>query len=77
MIKRLGVEDVVTQNTLSSYEVGRREPSLIIILQYARIAGVPTEALIDDELDLPDKLPGPVKHEEIKRLYKARRKSKK
>jgi transcriptional regulator with XRE-family HTH domain len=35
------------------YELGRREPPLPVLLKYARLAGVSTDALIDDELDLP------------------------
>jgi len=54
MIRRLGAE--VSQNTLSSYELGNREPSLLILLSYARAAGVPMEVLADDDLDLPVKL---------------------
>jgi hypothetical protein len=45
----------------------------MILLQYARGAGVPTEVLIDDELDLPEKLPGPTDHAEIRRTFAARR----
>jgi transcriptional regulator with XRE-family HTH domain len=63
MIRHLGVEDSVTQNTLSSYELGNREPSLLVILEYARVAGVHVEDLINDNTDLPAKLPGKVKHE--------------
>lgn len=37
---------------VSEYESGKREPSLPVLLQYARIAGVPMEELVDDELDL-------------------------
>jgi len=55
MISRLGVE--VTQNTLSSYELGNREPTLLILLAYARLAGVQMEVLADDEMDLTAKLP--------------------
>jgi transcriptional regulator with XRE-family HTH domain len=54
MIVRLGVE--VTQNTLSSYELGNREPSLLILLSYARAAGVTMEVLADDELNLPARI---------------------
>ena len=72
MIRRLGVEDVVTQNIFTYYESGAREPSLLTLLRYARLAGVPTEVLIDDELDLPDKLPGPTDHEDIKRKFAGR-----
>jgi len=55
---------------ISDYELGVREPSLMILLSYARLAGVHMEALVDDELDLPNKLPGMVQHESIKRQYR-------
>jgi transcriptional regulator with XRE-family HTH domain len=42
---------------LSEYESSKREPPLTVLLQYARAAGVPVEVLIDDEQDLPKKLP--------------------
>jgi transcriptional regulator with XRE-family HTH domain len=42
---------------LSGFESGKREPSLTVLLQYARTAGVPVEVLIDDEQDLPERLP--------------------
>lgn len=76
MHKRLGVEELITYTQLSRYESGLREPLLQILLQYARVAGVPTEVLIDDELELPAKLPGPTNHEAIKRTFapRARRK---
>lgn len=73
MLKRLDAEDMVAYNRISDYELGKREPPLPILLQYARAAGVPTEVLIDDELDLPDNLPGTTNHEEIKRKFAARR----
>ncbi len=75
MHSRLGAEDEIPYNRISDYEVGRNEPPLMILLKYARVAGVHVEALIDDELDLPERLPGTVKHGEIKRLYASRRKS--
>jgi transcriptional regulator with XRE-family HTH domain len=74
MLRRLGAEDMVLYNRISEYERGKREPPLPILLSYARLACVPTEALIDDDLDLPDKLPGPTDHEEIKRKFSTRRK---
>ena len=39
-------------NHISEYEIGRREPNLMLLLQYARLAEVPVENLIDDNLDL-------------------------
>jgi len=37
---------------ISDYECGRRIPSLPRLLHYSRIAGVPLEHIVDDELDL-------------------------
>jgi transcriptional regulator with XRE-family HTH domain len=56
LLKRLGVGDEIDYTTISKYELGRNEPTLIILLRYARLAGVHVETLIDDELDLPAKL---------------------
>lgn len=66
MLKRLGVEDQIDSARISGYESGLREPPLTILLQYARAAGVHVEDLIDDELDLPEKLPGTIRHKGIK-----------
>lgn len=38
------------------------EPPLPVLLSYARLVGSSTDVLIDDELDLPGKLPGEPKH---------------
>jgi transcriptional regulator with XRE-family HTH domain len=74
LLRRLQAEDQIDYTTISKYELGKNEPPLVILLQYARVAGVPTEVLIDDELDLPEKLPGPTDHAEIRRKFAARRK---
>ncbi len=39
---------------ISEFERGVREPPLIIVLRYARLAQVPMEVLVDEELSLPD-----------------------
>jgi transcriptional regulator with XRE-family HTH domain len=62
MIKQLGLADELTQSRISGYELGTREPSLPTLLLYARSAGVCVDYLIDDELELPQKLPGFPKH---------------
>ena len=41
---------------ISEFEHGKREPSLLFLLAVARLAGVPMDVLIDDELDLPERL---------------------
>ena len=58
MLRRLEAEDLIAYSQISQYETGRREPPLMILLQYARAAGVSMETLADDDLDLPDRLPG-------------------
>ncbi|HEY6186043.1 MAG TPA: helix-turn-helix transcriptional regulator [Pyrinomonadaceae bacterium] len=72
MHKRLGVENLISYHRISEYERGKNEPPLLILLQYARVARVHMEVLVDDELDLPGHLPGPTNHEEIKRNFKSR-----
>jgi transcriptional regulator with XRE-family HTH domain len=62
MLRRLGAEDLIEYNRISEFETGKREPPLLILLRYARAAGVSTDVLIDDELDLPAKLPAKPKH---------------
>jgi transcriptional regulator with XRE-family HTH domain len=76
MLRRLNAEGMVAYTRISEYERGIREPPLPILLSYARVAGIPTEVLIDDELDLPAKLPGPTNHEEIRRKFAPRTKKK-
>ena len=60
LIRRLGVE--ITQNRISDYERGNGEPSLLVLLAYARLAGVHAEDLINDKVDLPARRPGKVRH---------------
>jgi hypothetical protein len=48
--KRLRGE-AVGRGYVSQFEAGRREPVLVVLLAYARLAGVSTDVLIDDKLD--------------------------
>jgi transcriptional regulator with XRE-family HTH domain len=59
MLSALGLDEKVFPSAVSGYELGNREPSLLVILRYARLAGVTMDVLVDDELDLPSKLPSP------------------
>ena len=45
----------------------------MILLEYARLANVYVEALIDDDVDLPGKLPSPTKSEGVRRTSRKRR----
>jgi len=37
---------------ISQFETGRREPPLMLLLAYAKLAGISTDALIDDKQNL-------------------------
>ena len=74
MHRRLGLEDEVEYTNISKYELGRNEPPLNTLLKYARIARVHLEDIVDDELDLPERLPGKVSYQGIRRTSKPRRK---
>jgi len=62
MLKRLGAGDRMAYHRISEFESGKGEPSLLILLAYAQVAGVCVDVLIDDDLDLPTKLPAKPKH---------------
>jgi len=51
LIERLNVTRI-SAPYICQYESGRTEPTLIVLLAYARLAGVPVEKLIDDDLAL-------------------------
>lgn len=66
MFRRLGAtRSRIYVSHISGYELGIREPPLDVLLQYARVAGVPMEALVDDSIDLPEQLPSEVMQEWI------------
>ncbi len=58
MLKKLELDKKVFYSAISGYELGTREPPLPVLLKYARLVGISTDVLIDDELDLPKKLQG-------------------
>ena len=62
LIRLMGAEELIAQNTVSEYELGKREPPLLVLLKYAEAAGVCLDVLANDELDLPSKLPAKPKH---------------
>jgi transcriptional regulator with XRE-family HTH domain len=55
MLKRLGVDELIEAYRISEFETGKREPPLLVLLRYARVASISTDILIDDELNLPEK----------------------
>jgi transcriptional regulator with XRE-family HTH domain len=62
MLQRLGLEEPFNRQSISFYERGKLEPPLFVLLRYARVAGVCTDVLIDDQQKLPSKLPAKPRH---------------
>ena len=73
MHRRLETEEKILYTRISDYELNKNEPSLMTILAYARLAGVHVEDIIDDDLDLPTKLPGNVSYQGLKRKPTSRK----
>src|ERR1700751_1737888 len=74
MIERLGrAAKALYPASISQYESGKREPPLMVLLQYARVAGVPVDMLVDDEQDLPSSLPSMVGQQLVLKLIRVPR----
>jgi transcriptional regulator with XRE-family HTH domain len=71
LLRRLGFEDAIDYRRISEFELGEAEPPLPVLLRYARIASLHMEDLLDDELDLPAKLPGTVRYQGLGRPSKS------
>lgn len=73
MLRALGTAgEGKERHYISQFETGQREPSLLILFEYAKAAGVCLDVLVDDQQSLPEKLPCSPKHEGIKRETVAR-----
>jgi transcriptional regulator with XRE-family HTH domain len=73
MYRRLGVEELMPYTRISKFELDQLEPPLAVLLQYARVGGVHMEDIVDDELDLPSRLPGNIKYRGLKRKATSRK----
>jgi transcriptional regulator with XRE-family HTH domain len=52
LVRQLGVQALIEHTTISKYELNKNEPPLAILLAYARLAGIPVEQIIDDQIEL-------------------------
>lgn len=57
MVARMGLSGEIERDYISKFERGTLEPTLWVLLQYARAANVYVDVLIDNDLDLPERLP--------------------
>lgn len=73
MLLRMGLEETMHYGRISEYEQGKREPNLMTLLAYARTASVHLEDIVDDDLDLPRKLPGNVNYRGLSRKSSRRK----
>lgn len=67
LLDRMGLAGTMHYGRISEYEQGKREPSLMTLLAYARTAAVHLEDIVADEFELPRKLPGNVNYRGITR----------
>lgn len=72
LIRRLNLDEVLTQSDISAFERGTREPPLHVLLKYSELARIWVNAFIDDAIDLPEKIPSSTMHEGVKRVPKRR-----
>jgi DNA-binding XRE family transcriptional regulator len=63
-----GAEKTIHSGYVADFETGKREPSLLGVLAYAKSVGVCADTLLDDELDLPEKLPSRPKHRKVSKI---------
>jgi transcriptional regulator with XRE-family HTH domain len=57
LIHQLGFEGLLVQASISGYESGTREPPLPVLLRYSQISGIWVNSIIDDKIDIPERLP--------------------
>jgi transcriptional regulator with XRE-family HTH domain len=57
MGKLLGLDSEFARNYVSGYERNTREPTLEVLLRYSEISRVWVNSIIDDNVDIPKKLP--------------------
>jgi transcriptional regulator with XRE-family HTH domain len=72
MIRRLRLPESIKQGSVSGYELGTRIPPPQVLLRYAEVARVWIDVLVDDDLDMPEKIPSSLKSEGVRRSSKSR-----
>jgi transcriptional regulator with XRE-family HTH domain len=66
MLRRLGLAEDYGRHYISGFETGEREPSLPVLLKYSEVARVWINALVNDDVDLPQQIPSEEIHAGVK-----------
>lgn len=67
MLRALGISEHYGRHYISGFERGEREPPLKVLLRYSEVARVWINALVDDEVDLPENIPADQMESGVKR----------
>ncbi|MDT5270615.1 MAG: Helix-turn-helix domain [Acidobacteriota bacterium] len=67
MLRVLGLAEKYGRHYISGFERGEREPPLLVLLRYSEVAKVWLNALVDDDVDLPEEIPSPHMHGGVRR----------
>jgi len=70
MLRRLGLAEDHGRHYISGFETGEREPSLRVLLRYSQAAEVWINTIVDDDVDLPEEIPGAEMHASTKKAHK-------
>jgi len=71
IVERMGLKGVLKRTSVSNFELKRNVPSLLVLLRYARVAGICLEVLVDDDLDLPQDLSSTLSHDHAAKSSKS------
>jgi len=66
LLRKLGLEDELERDRISKYERGTLIAPWYVLLRYSEVANLYLEALLKDDINLPDKLPCNIKSEGIR-----------
>jgi transcriptional regulator with XRE-family HTH domain len=67
MLRALGLADKYGRHYISGFERGEREPPLTVLLKYSEASKVWLNALVDDDVDLPEEFPSSEMRDGVKR----------
>lgn len=67
MGRLLGLDEEFGRNYVSGYERDTREPTLEVLLRYSEVSKCWMNALVDDGVDLPERIPNTQMHAGLRR----------